>query len=197
MSWYGNHSTLSRLVLPARLGIYRKMEPQQRAHLKCQLVHARVCKVIFQSSSDSGSENENENATQLNRTEQNWTALPLEHFPHLMYQHISIYFISALGNFDANANRCASREEFIKPSVERSMAMHDNDDDDKDGDEELSTSEGFLSLREWEWKWELELKLYSRSANSLQLFAGYVNLSLRLNFVTVSYQILLSGSSPN
>lgn len=86
-----------------------------------------------------------------------------------MYQHISIYFISALGSFDANANRCASREEFIKPSVERSMAMHDNDDaDDKDGDEELSTLEGFLSLREWEWKWELELKLYSRSANSLQ-----------------------------
>lgn len=88
-----------------------------------------------------------------------------------MYQHISIYFISALGSFDANANRCASREEFIKPSVERSMAMHDNDDDDdadddKDGDEELSTLEGFLSLREW--KWELELKLYSRSANSLQ-----------------------------
>lgn len=82
------------------------------------------------------------------------------------------------------------------------MAMHDNDDDDdadddKDGDEELSTLEGFLSLREWEWKWELELKLYSRSANSLQLFAGYVNLSLRLNSVTLSYQILLSGSSPN
>lgn len=75
------------------------------------------------------------------------------------------------------------------------MAMHDNDDDDKDGDEELSTLEGFLSLREC--KWELELKLYSRSANSLQLFAGYVNLSLRLNFVTVSYQILLSGSSPD
>lgn len=71
MSWYGNHSTLSRLVPPARLGIYRKMEPQQRAHLKCQLVHARVCKVIFQSSSESGSENENENATQLNRTELN------------------------------------------------------------------------------------------------------------------------------
>lgn len=78
------------------------------------------------------------------------------------------------------------------------MAMHDNDDaDDKDADEELSTLEGFLSLREWEWKWELELKLYSRSANSLQLFVRYVNLSLRLNSVTLSYQSLLSGSSPD
>lgn len=75
------------------------------------------------------------------------------------------------------------------------MAMHDNDDDDdddddKDGDEELSTLQGFLSLREWEWELELELQLYSRSAN-------YANLSLWLNFVTLSYQILLSGRSPN
>lgn len=80
------------------------------------------------------------------------------------------------------------------------MAMHDNDDDDdddKDGDEELSTLQGFLSLREWEWELELELQLYSRSANYLQLSVLYANLSLWLNFVTLSYQILLSGRSPN
>lgn len=94
MVWVGMGTTARFPASSPPLGLesIAKMEPQQRAHLKCQLVHARVCKVIFQSSSDSGSENENENATQLNRTEQSWTKLNCFSSQVLSASHVPTYF---------------------------------------------------------------------------------------------------------
>lgn len=152
MSWYGNHSTLSRIEPPAWLGIYRKngtaatRAPQVPARPRSsvqsdfpKLLRLWVWEWEWECDSTES------NRTEL-KTEQNWTALALKYFPHLMYQHISIYFISALGSFDANANRCANREEFIKPLVERSIAMHDKDDEDDADDDVERTSQGFLAL---------------------------------------------------